>query len=234
MIEKQERDTAPGKCNRCGACCKEGGAALHSEDLDLLRFGKIPLEHLITVRKGELNIVPAAGGAGNRAEIAGEEFIKLGGRAGSWCCRYYLEKEKMGGCGIYTFRPLACRTLQCWDTSGIERLIGKNLLHRKDILAALPHSPHPLLTAVEQHEKEFPCDCVGELYNASLSSIPLASAQRRELERLLQRDLDFRKGIAQEYNLSVGGELFFFGRPLFQVIAPLVAKSSPIFSLRPH
>ncbi len=212
------KNTVTKECNRCGSCCKSGGPALHGKDLPLVNAQKIPFDHLVTVRKGEISVMP-----GGYGEIVGAEFIKLGGAKGSWCCRYYHETEGKGGCGIYDFRPLACRTLQCRDTSAILSLIGKDLLNRRSVIPA----SHPILPEIERHENEFPCDCIGELYSELHRNKPPSSAQKKEVERPVQDELAFRAAIVRQHGLSVGEELFFFGRPLFQLLAPLGVKVFP-------
>ena len=51
-------DQSKTSCNRCGSCCKQGGPALHMQDLDLVLSGKLHFEDLITVRRGELALQP--------------------------------------------------------------------------------------------------------------------------------------------------------------------------------
>ena len=47
-------------CLGCGACCRQGGPALHGEDLALVRSRQLRLDDLITVRQGELAFQPLA------------------------------------------------------------------------------------------------------------------------------------------------------------------------------
>ena len=193
-------------CKRCGKCCEEGGPALHGNDLELIGEGKIPLEHLVTIRKGEISRTP--GGAVN---VVSEEFVKLSGVPRSWSCRYY---KKESGCGIYSFRPLACHVLQCWNTAAIERLIGKDLLNRRAILKDL----HPMLEIIEEHEQNFSCTFLVEVLQQKKN---VAAERKNEIELLVQKDLRFRDKIVQKQGISLGEELFFFGRPLFQLLQPL-------------
>jgi hypothetical protein len=75
--------TTPTTCRRCGRCCLQGGPALHRADLPLIGDGGIPLERLITIRRGELADNPVAGGV--RATRV--ELVKIAGSgrsAGRW------------------------------------------------------------------------------------------------------------------------------------------------------
>jgi branched-chain amino acid transport system substrate-binding protein len=69
--------TTPTTCRRCGRCCLQGGPALHRADLPLIGDGGIPLERLITIRRGELADNPVAGGV--RATRV--ELVKIAGAA---------------------------------------------------------------------------------------------------------------------------------------------------------
>ncbi len=194
-------------CNRCGNCCNEGGPAFHLHDLPLLTAGKIPLAHLITVRRGELASSPT-----EKTPTAVEaEFIKLSGRQGHWSCYYY--KEGLG-CSIYSYRPQACRVLKCWDPAELLALMGRDILSRKDILG----EDHPMLAAIAEHESLVPYDFF-MFMQAGFDR--LTAIEKAEIEARVQRDLQFRGRIVRREGLSVGLELFYFGRPLFQLLRAL-------------
>lgn len=207
-------------CRRCGTCCKDGGPALHSRDLDLIVSGRIPLDHLITVRKGELAHNPLTG----RVQAVSAELVKIAGTERDWRCRYYDAEKK--GCGIYGHRPQACETLKCWDTEAILALVEKDVLTRFDIVG--PTDPMAVLIA--EHEEICPCPDLEALADRR----QLTSAQHRELENLVTADLVFREKVIGAHHLPLAREMFYFGRPIFQLLQPFgirIAKSGKAFTL---
>jgi len=208
-------------CEKCGECCREGGPALHKKDLGLVRDGKIPISSLITIRKGELTHNPLTGAV----QPSGVELIKIIGKGQQWECCYY---DGQKGCTIYDNRPQACVLLKCWDTKDILALVEKETLSRFDILG----SDDPFVPLIKEHEQISPCpdflyikDRVGQL----------SVQQNLELEKLVRDDLGFRKRITDDFNLKLSEEIFYFGRPLFQLLQPLgaiISESPSGVSLR--
>ncbi len=197
MVEQTE-------CKRCGTCCKKGGPALHTADLALITSELLLPEHLITIRKGELAHYPVSG----KLSAFKEELLKISGSQGTWRCRFFDVKEKV--CTIYDHRPLACRVLKCWDTREIMALAGKDLLSRQDVAK----QGSPLAEAVQTHEKLYPCPDL-EVFAGKL---PRPNGKIvKKVEAMVNGDLDFRKEVVQTCNLSLAQEMFFFGRPLFQL-----------------
>jgi Fe-S-cluster containining protein len=197
-------------CSRCGTCCRQGGPALHRQDLALIREGVLPLDDLITVRRGELALQPLA----TSPTLVTHEFLKIKGQGGSWCCAFYDEQAK--GCRRYSHRPLACRLLDCTDTGPVLAIAGQDLLTRLDCLAA----DDPLLPLISAHDQLCACpdlEAVSrELENADHGTVLLA-----DLEAAVASDLAFRARAAAGHRLSLDRELFSFGRPLFQLLLPL-------------
>lgn len=204
--------SSQNSCNRCGNCCRQGGPALHKKDLNLVREGKIPIENLITIRKGELTENPVAGGI----QPAGVELVKIVGTGRQWDCCYY-DGEK--GCTIYENRPQACVLLKCWDTKDILSIVEKETLSRFDILAA----GDPLISVIREHE--LICPLPDFLYIRA-NSHRLTEPLEKELEKLVGDDLRFRTRVIRDLNLTLSNELFYFGRPLFQLLQPLGATIS--------
>ena len=192
------------ECRQCGTCCLKGGPALHIEDLESIRSGKLPLNRLITIRKGELAFDPLSG----RVQAVTYELVKICGTGREWCCFYYAAGK---GCTIYASRPSACRVLKCWDPDEILARIGKDLLTRLDILAM----EDPLRLLVEEHERLCPCPDM-ELIRDSLLTGSLHDLA--ELQRLVDTDLGFRNKVVKDHALSLAEELFYFGRPIFQLL----------------
>jgi len=204
-----KKSTEQSSCNQCGECCTNGGAALHSADRELLRNKLIPLSDLITIRKGEFAHNPV----NNRIQATRAEIVKLRGGKGEWVCCYYDRKTK--SCTIYDKRPLACRTLKCWDPAESLDLVEKDLLSRFDILEGEDF----LLGQVTQYEEICPVPDFTTL------SQDLKTEKRVEkwlslLEEQVNRDLQFRDQAVGSSTVIEQQELFLFGRPLFQLLQP--------------
>ena len=201
------------ECYRCGICCQKGGPALHGQDLALVRGGQLPMENLITIRRGELAHNPLSG----TIEPVPVELVKIRGTGQEWSCCYYEPASR--GCSIYRGRPLACGVLKCWQPEEILALVGQDLLSRLDIL----EEQHPLRPAVLEHERLCPCPDMGEvqknLAEQEGSALP-------SLEVLVNSDLAFRDQVVKEFNLLLAHELFLFGRPLFQLLQPFGVLAS--------
>ncbi|GAB6191472.1 YkgJ family cysteine cluster protein [Desulfocastanea catecholica] len=194
-------------CRKCGNCCKQGGPALHSQDLERIKSGKIPVSGLITFRKGELASNPLTG----KIQPVAVELVKIAGTGRQWACCYY---DAESGCTVYADRPHACRVLKCWDTRELLALVEKDTLSRCDILEI----GDPLVAAIREHERICPCDDLG-CVQANFGR--LSEEQKNELEKRVRADLRFRTRAIGDFQLNVREELFYFGRPLFQLLQQL-------------
>ncbi len=180
---------------------------MHGEDLILVENGKVLRRDCITLRKGEFAHNPVT----EKIEAIPREIIKLRGTGGEWAC-CYLDLNNMS-CGIYQNRPLACRTLKCWDPNESLKLAGRDLLSREMILKNEKH----LLELVMKYEQVF-----------LLPDFPMLSQNLktdreemiRMLETMINSDLAFRDKQVQQSSLVAKEELFLFGRPLFQLLQP--------------
>lgn len=204
------------ECKRCGACCQNGGPALHSQDLALVRGGQLPWADLITIRRGELAHNPLT----DRIEPTPDELVKIRGSGQDWCCCYYDPARK--GCSIYGNRPVACGALKCWQPEETLALVGQDLLSRLDILG----EDDPFQALVLEYERVCPCPDMGEVENILADQ---AGSIFRALEIQVNIDLAFRNRVVEEFNLSLANELFLFGRPLFQLLQAfgVVVTDSP-------
>lgn len=190
------------ECSQCGTCCANGGPALHSEDKKLIEEGIIPISQLITIRKNELVHHPISG----KVQPVKSELIKISGIGKEWSCYFFDPAQK--SCMIYETRPKSCRELECWNTGAIERIIEKDLLNRAELIDA----DNPLYRAVVEHEESFPCPDLASLLQAGGAE----SADR--LESLANAEVAFRTEQVSRHDLSLGEELFYFGRPLFHLL----------------
>lgn len=205
------------KCLRCGACCEKGGPALHGPDLDLVRTGKLPLDDLITIRRGELAYNPVSG----RVEPVAAELVKIRGIGDDWCCCYYNAASK--GCSVYENRPMACGVLKCWQPEETLALVGKDLLNRLDIL----EKTDPLRAVVVEYEQLCPTLDI-EKTRERLSAQDAGFTT--SVQRQVNADLAFRDRVVRAWNLPLTRELFLFARPLFQLLQAVgcVFSSSPL------
>ncbi|MGB3213095.1 MAG: YkgJ family cysteine cluster protein [Desulforhopalus sp.] len=207
--------TRQAACRRCGNCCKQGGPALHTQDLGLITSGKIPISSLITIRKGELAYNPVA----KKNQPTLNELVKIVGTGRRWDCCYH---DELLGCTIYEYRPVACRTLKCWDTDEILKLVEEDTLSRFDILESIDKDD-PLIQVIKEHDRICPCEELGDILD-TLSR--LTDKRKNELEKLVRNDLRFRTRVIADFQLKLREELFYFGRPFFQLLHPLGARIS--------
>lgn len=95
-------------------------------------------------------------------------------------------------------------------------MAGKDLLSRIDLI----DESDPLLPMIQFQEDQCP---VPDLYNIT-SQLSIEDKRDQvliELNAFVQKDLQIRSIAVRDYSISVAHELFYFGRPLFQVLHPL-------------
>jgi Fe-S-cluster containining protein len=201
---KRKQQTA---CKQCGICCTKGGAALHSSDLSILRKKLIPRQDLITLRKGEFAHNPVT----DKVQATTAEIVKLRGTDGEWTCCYY--DRSTCGCTIYANRPLACRTLKCWDPEESLALVETDLLSRMEIL----EGEKDMQELVTQYEEACPLPDFNAL---SLDVRRQPDKCIAALEEQINADIEFRDRVVQTSTTVSREELFLFGRPLFQLLQP--------------
>lgn len=199
------------ECNRCGTCCTNGGPALHSQDLDLVVSGKLPVSKLITIRKGELAHNPKV----NKVVPTTKELVKINGVGKSWDCLFFNQEKKK--CTFYGDRPHSCRVLKCWETDGILELVEKDTLTRLDIIA----DRSPFHALVKEHEEL----CPNPDYSLLLSGLnSVDDTFKKVAEKCVNNDLLFRTKVVKDHKISLAEELFYFGRPIFQLLQPFDVK----------
>ena len=199
--------TGQTSCKRCGTCCLRGGPVLHTGDAHLVESGRLRFADLVTIRKGELAVVPPD----DDLLPAAHEMVKINGRNGSWACRFY--EEESSGCSIYGHRPLSCEALKCWDTAESLALVGKDLLCRKEMIGS-----HPAWALLAEHQQACPPP------DPQMVLAIVQSGDRKALGTLAEAvnlDLRYRAAALSRYSIGGEDELFFLGRPLFQLLSPL-------------
>ena len=189
-------------CIRCGECCLSSSPTLHEKDLALVVGGAIRLEHLYTIRRGELVRDNVQG----RLVPADQEMIKVREKKGS--CVFYTAEEK--SCSIYVNRPAQCAGLKCWDTAEFMALYQSPKLHRQDLI-----ENGVLLGLIEEQEKR----CSYALLSDYVRQIPENGEKAVEkILELLKFDFHLRPFLARKLGLRVEEMDFFFGRPLTETI----------------
>jgi len=190
------------ECKRCGTCCKKGGPSFHIEDRALIEDGFIPAKYLYTVREGE----PVRDNITEKIIYAPSDIIKIKGQKNGWTCFFYDESGKK--CGIYEHRPLECRVLNCRDTREIEKVFGRNLLTRKEIVSTVAG----LWELIIEHDQRCSYETVrklteeaGKRKKGNLSG---------EIAELVEYDTIMRELVVQKGQLDPELLDFLFGRSL--------------------
>jgi Fe-S-cluster containining protein len=192
------------RCRRCGTCCRQGGPALHLEDRELVESGKIPLQDLFTIRRGE----PAYDNVTGVIAPAVTDIVKLKGASpGSDICRFYESATK--GCGIYDNRPAECRALQCWDTRGIQALYNCRRLERRHLLVQATG----IWELVQEHQQRCDYRYVAELAD-QIKQEPSTEESHNKLLELVRYDGSLRQVTLERTGLNPELLPFLFGRPL--------------------
>jgi Fe-S-cluster containining protein len=198
------------ECDRCGTCCEQGGPTLHTQDRDLLSSGIIDFADLVTIRQGEMVVQPDTG----LPDTTEFELLKFQGQAGQWRCRFYDQDRR--SCNIYEHRPQACRLMKCWDTDEVLQIAGAKLLNRFDLINA----DDPLLPLVRLHDQQCALPDMVEVA-VQLGKAGQLARTLAGLKELVEKDLMFRTIAIDQFQLTVGRELFYLGRPFFQLLAPM-------------
>lgn len=193
-------------CRRCGTCCRNGGPALHREDMERIEKGIIPLRRLYTIRPGEPVRDNVKGGIAPSAS----EVIKLKGQNDSWVC--CLFDEKANACRAYDDRPYECRVLACWDTRKIAAVYDKDRLARRDILLGV----EGLWDLVETHEQR----CGYGRLRKWVDALAGTNRQRAadEILSMIKYDKHLRQLVVENGGMHPGMADFLFGRPLVETI----------------
>ena len=193
-----------GECRRCGQCCRQGGPALHAEDLPLVRSKALAYADLYTLRQGE----PARDQFQDRLLPLERELVKLRGAGDpSWACTFL---EEPAGCGIYANRPLECRLLSCKDTAPLAAAYAQGRLTRADILA--PGSALAELAA--EHGARCPTPELARLLAAARAGdAATARIAAQAAADMLAFDRAFRAALVDK-GLPAEVLPFLLGRPL--------------------
>ncbi len=201
-------------CTRCGQCCRNGGAALHLEDLELFRRGVLHTTHVLTLRAGE----PAFDQPAGVVRPLAVELCKLAAGADGKACMFY--ESEIQGCGIYQERPLECRLLACWAPEELTSRYQEGRLQRKDLLPA----GSAALELARLHEERCSYAVLAELAASFAGAGPDAATDAARMEAeildLLALDQGMRRSLLERVGQEPGTEEasryceFLFGRPM--------------------
>lgn len=197
----QNSTTQGPTCRRCGDCCRNGGPALHNDDMPLIQDGTIPLTAIVTLRPGERAYDQPA----QDIRPLGEEILKIKGRDGSWTCRFYSPEGR--ACGMYESRPAECEVLFCRDVAPLEAMYQKDRLKRTDLLP----EGHPLLELIEEHDAK----CAPLLMEETAKKAREGDDEAAQaLKEMVVFDMEVRRLVAEKAGMDPEMNDFLFGRPL--------------------
>lgn len=188
-------------CRRCGDCCRNGGPALHEEDIPLIQDGTIPLTSIVTLRPGERAYdQPAQSFLPLDAEI-----LKIKGRDGKWTCAFFSPEGN--ACGMYNIRPIECSVLFCRDIEPLVQMYTQSRLSRADLLP----EGHPLLELIAEHDRKCEPKRMEELALAAREGNSDAGCALKEMVLF---DMEVRRLVPEKAGMPAEMNDFLFGRPL--------------------
>ncbi|MFH1076148.1 MAG: YkgJ family cysteine cluster protein [Pseudomonadota bacterium] len=214
------------ECTRCGACCEQGGPALHKADVPVLAKGIVKRSDVYTIRKGET----VYNNFEQKLMTLTEEIIKIKGIDGqNTACIFYNSTKKE--CSIYPDRPYECKALKCWDTSDMESICSTDRLCRKDLLP----DDTPLTELMAAHEER----CSYILLNELLHRIKAADDASKVTEKVIDQirfDYYLREFVSDKFKIKSDELALFFGRPMIKTIETFglhVQQENDVFLLAP-
>ncbi len=193
-------DTNEPGCKRCGQCCRNGGPALHTQDLPLIQDGTIPLADIVTLRAGERVFDQPA----QDIRQLDREMLKIKGRDGSWTCRYLSPESNT--CGVYATRPAECEALFCRDVEPLKAMYDKDRLTRADLIP----EGHPLVELMAEHDRRCAPARLEELAKAAREGDREAGEALREM---VAYDREVRRLVPGKTGMDPEMLDFLFGRP---------------------
>jgi Fe-S-cluster containining protein len=202
--EASAREILP-VCVQCGECCRMGSPTLHADDIEALRSGKIPWEHLMTLRKGE----PARSPFDGRPFVLPGEKIKIREKEGSREC-VFLDGQT-DRCTIYPDRPLQCRAQACWDPAPAMDLANQPALTRQDIFQGVDL----LLEIISEHERR----CGFEELTAAFDKLSESNGHDvDDVLRLLSYEEHFRQFVCEKFHIPPENAELVFGRSFSEML----------------
>ncbi len=209
FIKSAQNKSDQSECKRCCTCCAKGGPALHKDDLDLVKSGKLHGKFLFTIREGE----PAEDNVKGGLIQAETDVVKIKSKDGTEACLYADFSNNQ--CSIYENRPLECKVLKCWDTSEIEALYDKDRLTRKDIIGEI----QGLWELVEEHQEKCSFSEVKQIIDENQGKI--AGKALEQLLEIVQYDISIRALVLEKTDTDPNLIPFLFGTPMQLILRKL-------------
>ncbi|SMF15807.1 Putative zinc-or iron-chelating domain-containing protein [Desulfovibrio gilichinskyi] len=214
------------ECKQCGTCCRKGGPALHSQDLQLLNSESgIDLTDIVTLRKGEMVYDQPEGAV----VPLKSEILKIKGTGQEWVCKFLAPSTQ--ACRIYKNRPLECQVLFCGDPEPLLKIYDKERITRKDVLP----EGHPVFEIIEEHDQKCSPQKLAELAKNILENWENSAELQVDLLEMLVYDKSIRDLLVEKSGLPADSMDFFFGRSLNRVVSGFGIIATPngnSFSLR--
>lgn len=189
-------------CARCGECCRNGGPALHRQDVECFGGeGGLAMEHVYAIRRGEMVYDQPS----NSIRPLEGEVLKIASGQDTRWCRFYIPVGHQ--CAVYQRRPAECRALLCTDPGRLTAMYDKDRLTRRDLLP----EDHPLLELLDEHDLR--CDPAELARLAELVNDHADPDAVEALGAMLTYDRELRTLTAQRSGLPEAAMNLLFGRP---------------------
>lgn len=174
--------------------------------------GHIPASRLYTIRPGE----PVRDNvAGDALTAADGDIIKIRDRGDGRGCVFY--EESRAACTIYSHRPMECRVMRCWDTTGIEAVYGRDRLTRADLLSEMAE----IRQLVADHGRRCDAGRLVALADRRRRRAGASPEMDRELLEMVRYDVVLRRLMVDEAGMAADLLDFLLGRPLTTVLRPM-------------
>jgi len=194
----------------CGECCRKNGPALHLDDLHLLRNKTLGRKDLLLLRRGE----PAMDNVLGRPVLLSRELIKIRGKNSDTTECLFLDPDS-SLCTIHQMRPLECSLQECWNPGPLISKYQSGRLSRKEIFR--PGSAMEELISLYDEK----CSVV-ELSGLLQEEMESPDKNQDKIKAMLGYDRSFRQIILEKTVSEESELLFYFGRPLHELIEPLM------------
>lgn len=200
---------SPPTCRRCGTCCRKGGPGLHAEDRPLVARGILPRVRLVTLRAGE----PVFDNVAGRLETLSEEMVKIRDLDSGGCP--YLGPD--AACLIHDQRPMECRLLFCEAPEELMARYADMRLTRRDCV----NPAGGLFELIRHHEERCPAAKAAVLAREAAKGDLDARAAVEELARF---DAAYRELLIERAGLDPLELPFYLGRPLSEILRPILRR----------
>ncbi len=170
---------------------------------------KLQKKHLIILRRGE----PATDNVLNQPILLGQEILKIKTKTSTpGECLFLDPSSKL--CTIHEQRPLECSLLECWNPRPLMESYQSRRLTRKDLFQ--PESA--MEEIVDMHEEH--CSVL-KMARLLREEIQEPGKNREAIQSMISFDRSLRQNFQDKTGLQDSEMLFYFGRPLQDLMQPL-------------